>query len=194
MKKLYCFDFDGTITKHDTMFMFLKFYARKKFYIQFIRFIPLFVLVKLKLANTEKIKKSFIKSIIGGESKEKIEKSSNDFFSKNFPDIIRSKALEYIENVDRSDTDCFIVTASLDCWVKSFSEHFNMKLIATEARYENDVFTGDFQTNNCTGKEKVNRLMKVVEGKKYYKTVAFGDSQGDKEMLAWADESYYRKF
>ena len=30
MKKLYCFDFDGTITYKDTMFLYLKFYDSTK--------------------------------------------------------------------------------------------------------------------------------------------------------------------
>ena len=47
-KKLYCFDFDGTLTKRDTMFAFLKFYEPKKFYISFIKHIPLFIMLKLK--------------------------------------------------------------------------------------------------------------------------------------------------
>ena len=188
MKTLYCFDFDGTITKHDTMFMFLKFYAPQKYFIQFARFIPLFVLVKLKLATAEKIKMRFVNSIIGGESKEKIEMQSNAFFRKNYPAIIRENVIAFIDKIDRSDADCFIVTASLDCWVKPFSEHLNMKLIATEVRYENDVFMGSLQTKNCTGEEKVNRIMQAIVGKEYKKTVALGDSTGDKEMFEWVDE------
>ena len=60
MKKLYCFDFDGTLTYKDTMFMYLKFYDSTKYRIQFLRHVPLFILLKLKLAETEKVKKSFI--------------------------------------------------------------------------------------------------------------------------------------
>ena len=194
IKTLYCFDFDGTITKHDTMFMFLKFYSPKRFYIQFILFIPLFILARLKLADVEKVKKSFINSIIGGESREKIAIQSDAFFRKTSSVIFRKEALEFIEKIDRTATDCILVTASLDCWVKPFSDHLNMKLVATEARFENNLFTGDFKTKNCTGKEKVNRIKQVINGKHYDKIVAFGDSPGDKEMFAWADEYYYRYF
>ena len=188
---LYCFDFDGTITKHDTMFMFLKFYAPKKFFVQFIRFIPLFILVKIRLADAGKIKNGFINSIIGGESKEKIVFHSNEFFRRKYSKIFRKNMLEFIDGIDRSKTDCFIVTASLDCWVKPFSEHLNMRLIATEASYKNEVFTGDFKTKNCNGKEKVNRILQAIAGKEYSKTVAIGDSSGDKEMFEWADEHLF---
>ena len=77
MKKLYCFDFDGTLTYSDTMFLYLKFYNPSKFRIQFIKHIPLFILLKLNLLEAEKVKKSFISSILKGEKKEKIEKKQS---------------------------------------------------------------------------------------------------------------------
>ena len=66
MRKLYCFDFDGTLTHKDTMFLYLKFYDATKYRIQFVKHIPLFILLKLKLADAEKVKKSFIASILKG--------------------------------------------------------------------------------------------------------------------------------
>ena len=72
MKKLYLFDFDGTLTYKDTMFLYLQFYNEKKYFWNFLKHIPLFVLVKLHLANAEKVKKSFISSILKGEREEKI--------------------------------------------------------------------------------------------------------------------------
>lgn len=73
MKKLYCFDFDGTITTKDTMFLFLRFYNPGRYYFQFMRHVPLFVMMKLKLANTERVKKSFITSILKDEKQKKLE-------------------------------------------------------------------------------------------------------------------------
>ena len=114
MKKLYLFDFDGTLTYKDTMFLYLKFYNPSKFKLQFIKHIPLFILLKLKLADAEKVKKSFISSILKGERKAKIESKSKAFFDTNFPDIFRENALEFIKNIDRNTTECYIVSASLD--------------------------------------------------------------------------------
>ena len=57
MRKLYCFDFDGTLTHRDTMFLFLKFYDAKKFYFQFAKHTPLFILLKMGLLEAENVKK-----------------------------------------------------------------------------------------------------------------------------------------
>ena len=194
MKKLYFFDFDGTLTYKDTMFLYLKFYNSAKFNFQFLKHIPLFILLKLKLASAEKVKKSFISSILKGQSKTKIEEKSQQFFQKYYPEIIRENAIEFIQNIDREHTESYLVTASLDIWVKPFAEKFKMNLLATRAEFKNDIFTGNFVGNNCNGGEKVHRIKEAIQGKKFDKTIAFGDTSGDKEMLEWANESHFEFF
>ena len=194
MKKLYCFDFDGTLTYKDTMFLYLKFYNTSKFRIQFIKHIPLFTLLKLNLLDAEKVKKSFISSILKGQSKAKIEKKTQEFFDQYYPEIFRENALDFIKNIDYSQTDCYIVSASLDIWVKPFAEKFKMNLIATKAEFKNEVFTGNFVGKNCNGPEKVNRIKEEITGKKYDKTIAFGDTSGDQQMLDWANEGQFKFF
>lgn len=194
MKKLYCFDFDGTLTYKDTMFLFLKFYDKKKFYWQFAKHTPLFILLKLGLLEAEKVKKSLISGVLKGEKKEKIEMKAQKFFEKYYAEIFRKNALDFIENMDRENTESLIVSASLDIWVKPFAEKLNIKLLSTEAEFVNGIFTGNFATKNCNGQEKVNRIKKEIEGKKFDKIIAFGDTSGDKEMLAFANESHFKFF
>lgn len=194
MKKLYCFDFDGTITYKDTMFLFLRYYNPAKFRVQFIRHIPLFILLKLKLADTEKVKKSFIGSVLKGQLQSKIEEKAEKFFEENFPKIIRENALDFINNIDREHTHSLIVTASLDLWVKPFAEKLQMQLVSTQAEFKNGIFTGNFVGINCNGNEKLERIKKEISGHKYDKIIAFGDTSGDKAMLKWADEGHYRFF
>ena len=194
MKKLYLFDFDGTLTYKDTMFLFLKFYNPGKFYVEFAKHIPLFVLLKLKLADAEKVKKSFISAILKGERQTRIEQKAKEFFDRFHKDIIRANARDFIKNIDRNQTESYIVTASLDIWVKPFAELFGMKLLATRAEFENEIFTGNFIGKNCNGDEKRCRIEQEFAGRKFDKTIAFGDTAGDREMMAWADESQFEFF
>ncbi|MDQ1163045.1 phosphatidylglycerophosphatase C [Chryseobacterium sp. SORGH_AS 447] len=194
MKKLYCFDFDGTLTYKDTMFMYLKFYDPTKFRLQFLKHVPLFVLLKLRLAETEKVKKSFIGSILKGQTQEKIEKKSQQFFEAHYPKVVRENALDFIKNIDHENTQSLLVTASLDIWAKPFADAFNMKLLATQAEFKNGVFTGNFIGRNCNGNEKLARIQTEIRDKKYDKIIAFGDTSGDKPMLKWANEGHYQFF
>lgn len=194
MKKLYLFDFDGTLTHKDTMFLFLKFYSTRKFYLQFVKHIPLFILLKTGLADAEKVKKSFIASVLKGERKTSIQKKAHDFFEKHGNEILRENALEFIKKIDRAQTQSYIVTASLDIWVQPFADSLKMKLLATQAEFRNQIFTGNFVGKNCNGDEKRCRIENELAGKKFDKTLAFGDTQGDRQMMDWADESHYRFF
>ncbi|PXW12998.1 HAD superfamily hydrolase (TIGR01490 family) [Chryseobacterium sp. CBTAP 102] len=194
MKKLYCFDFDGTLTYKDTMFMYLKFYDSTKYRIQFLRHVPLFILLKLKLAETEKVKKSFIGSILRGQTQEKIEQKSKQFFEMHYPKIVRENALDFIKNIDRNNTQSLLVTASLDIWVKPFAEELKMELVSTRAEFKNGVFTGNFVGKNCNGNEKLVRIKEEINDSRYDKIIAFGDTSGDRPMLKWANEGHYQFF
>ncbi len=194
MKKLYCFDFDGTITKKDTMFSFLKFYNKRKFYLNFMKHLPFFIMLKLNLSEAERVKKNFVSSILKGEKETKIQQKAISFFEKNYPYILREKALNFIQNIDRNNSECYLVTASLDIWVKPFSEKLNLKLLSTQAKFEHGIYIGEFATKNCNGIEKVNRIKEVIKNQSFNKIIAFGDTSGDKEMLVWADEGHYKFF
>ena len=194
MKKLYCFDFDGTITKKDTMFSFLKFYNKRKFYLNFMKHLPFFIMLKLNLAEAERVKKNFVSSILKGEKEKNIQQKAASFFEENYPSILREKALNFIQNIDRNNSECYLVTASLDIWVKPFSEKLNLKLLSTQAKFEHGIYIGEFATKNCNGIEKVNRIKEVIKKQSFNKIIAFGDTSGDKEMLVWADEGHYKFF
>ena len=108
--------------------------------------------------------------------------------------MFRENALDFINNINRENTESYIVSASLDIWVKPFAEKFDMKLLSTEAEFQNDIFTGKFVGKNCNKEEKVNRIKLEIGDNKFDKIIAFGDTSGDKAMFKFANESHYRFF
>ena len=85
-----------------------------------------------------------------------------------------------------------IVSASIDNWVQPFFP--KVKIVGTQVEVENGLLTGRFLTKNCYGQEKVNRILAIYPNRREYKLIAFGDSEGDKELLAFADEAHYKPF
>ncbi|MHA6697530.1 HAD family hydrolase [Chryseobacterium sp. A301] len=194
MKKLYCFDFDGTLTKKDTLFLFLRSYNSSRYFWAYLKHLPLFFLLKIKLLEAQPVKRSFVNAVLKGEKKQKLEQAANAFFEEVYPSLIRDAALEFIESIPRESVDSVLVTASLDLWAQPFAKHWNMELLSTEMLYENGVYLGEFKTKNCNGKEKVNRLENFLENRKYDKVIAFGDSLGDQAMFRFASESHFKFF
>jgi len=116
------------------------------------------------------------------------------FFEENYPSLFRENALDFINNINRENTESYIVSASLDIWVKPFAEKFDMTLLATKAEFKDDIFTGKFIGKNCNKDEKVCRIEAELGDKKFDKIIAFGDTSGDKPMFKFANESHYRFF
>ncbi|MDR1876310.1 MAG: HAD-IB family hydrolase [Flavobacteriaceae bacterium] len=191
--KLYLFDFDGTITNKDTLFDFLQFSFPQKYTSAFIKFIPLFFLIKFKVLSAGRVKQKFISHFLKGKSKKEIENLAQHYFEARKNIILRPKALEYIKNLAH-EPHKYIVTASLGIWVKPFAKHLGLRLISTESDFDNDVFTGKFASPNCNYKEKVVRIIKEIQLTQFREVYAFGDSKGDKYMLELATTPHFRYF
>lgn len=193
-RNLYLFDFDGTLTKKDSLFDFLKFSFSSQYYQHFILFTPLFVLCKLHILDMGKVKEKFISSFLKGKSYVEINQIAQNYFKAKFPELIHLKADEYIKNVSNYN-DKFIVSASLDIWLKPFADHYGMGLICTKAKFDDKGnFTGKFASANCNKLEKKNRIEKEIDLTLYDEIIAFGDTSGDKAMFEIATKSYFKHF
>ncbi len=192
--RLYLFDFDGTISKSDSMFDFLKtIHGLPYFYFLLFKAVPIFVCYKLKIINKDKFKDSFLMIFLSKFSFSKLEIISNDF-SFLYEKKLKSSAIKYINNLKKDkNNEIIIVTASLDIWIKPIAEKLGIKFISTKASFNNNLYNG-IKGKNCWGKEKVNRIKLAYNLKKYNEIHAFGDSEGDFEMLNIANYKNFRFF
>ena len=96
-------------------------------------------------------------------------------------------------NLEATSLD--VVTASPTIVVRPFAEILGAdELIGTELAYDDeDRVTGAFATPNCRGPEKVVRL-EARFGPGLRLEAAYGDTAGDREMLAIAENPGYRVF
>jgi len=67
-------------------------------------------------------------------------------------------------------------------------------LISTEIEVVDDRLTGRLACENCYGPEKVKRIHLLLSLRDYDPIYAYGDSTGDKEMLALTKHSHYKHF
>ena len=193
-RKLYLFDFDGTLTKKDSLFDFLKFSFPSKYFRHFILFIPLFILARLKILDPGDVKEKLISSFLKGKSAYEIAQLAQNYFDANHQNIIFTEADKYIKNLSDYN-DKYLVSASLDIWLKPFSDYYGMGLICTKAQFdENGYFTGKFATSNCNYQEKKKRIEDEIDLSFYDEVIAFGDTEGDEIMFSLATKSYLKFF
>lgn len=198
-KKIYCFDFDGTLTTSDTLLEFIKYAkGRGRFLMVFLMYSPLLVLMKLHLYPNWKAKQQIFAHLFAGMRIEKFDALCRDFAEES-QHLLRPKGITLVHEALVAGAQVFIVSASIDNWVRPFFDIRNLKgvqVLGTQIEVEDGKLTGNFKSNNCYGKEKVHRIAEVLKSfeRSEYEIEAFGDSRGDKEMLAFADKGHFKPF
>lgn len=198
-KKIYCFDFDGTLTTSDTLLEFIKYAkGRGRFLMVFLMYSPLLVLMKLHLYPNWKAKQQIFAHLFAGMRIEKFDALCRGFAEES-QHLLRPKGITLMHEALVAGAQVFIVSASIDNWVRPFFDIRNLKgvqVLGTQIEVEDGKLTGNFKSNNCYGKEKVHRIAEVLKSfeRSEYEIEAFGDSRGDKEMLAFADKGHFKPF
>ena len=198
-KKLYCFDFDGTLTTSDTLLEFIKYAkGRGRFLMVFLMYSPLLVMMKLHLYPNWKAKQQIFAHLFAGMRIEKFDALCRGFAEES-QHLLRPKGITLMHEALVAGAQVFIVSASIDNWVRPFFDIRNLKgvqVLGTQIEVEDGKLTGRFKSNNCYGKEKVHRIAEVLKSfeRSEYEIEAFGDSRGDKEMLAFADKGHFKPF
>ena len=198
-KKIYCFDFDGTLTTSDTLLEFIKYAkGRGRFLMVFLMYSPLLVLMKLHLYPNWKAKQQIFAHLFAGMHIEKFDALCRGFAEES-QHLLRPKGITLMHEALVAGAQVFIVSASIDNWVRPFFDIRNLKgvqVLGTQIEVEDGKLTGNFKSNNCYGKEKVHRIAEALKSfeRSEYEIEAFGDSRGDKEMLAFADKGHFKPF
>lgn len=198
-KKIYCFDFDGTLTTSDTLLEFIKYAkGRGRFLMVFLMYSPLLVMMKLHLYPNWKAKQQIFAHLFAGMRIEKFDALCRGFAEES-QHLLRPKGITLVHEALVAGAQVFIVSASIDNWVRPFFDIRNLKgvqVLGTQIEVEDGKLTGNFKSNNCYGKGKVLRIAEALKSfeRSEYEIEAFGDSRGDKEMLAFADKGHFKPF
>ncbi len=204
-KKIYLFDFDGTLTSADTLLEFIRYACgRRRFYMGFALFSPLLVLMKLRLYPNYRAKERLFAWFFRGMSVDEFDTVCRRFAHHN-QRLLRLKAIDKLRQLFHYNETVCVVSASIDNWVRPFFDNIakasrsDLRVIGTEVEADTQgILTGRFRTPNCYGKEKVRRViaeMPMLEKQRdEYLVVAYGDSRGDRELLEFADESHFKPF
>lgn len=193
--KLALFDFDGTLTRKDSLFELIKFiHGKKHFYKGLLILSPYLFLFQLKVIPNWKAKEKVLTYFFKGMSLDIFQNYCNRFASEIIPVLLREDAMWALKQFKDHGTRIVIVTASAENWVMPWCSMENIACIATHLEIKDGRVTGKIEGQNCHGKEKVNRIKKTIDLSKYNKIYAFGDSKGDLQMLQLATNPYYKSF
>ena len=192
---LALFDFDGTITKKDSFFEFIKYYkGLRRFYTGIIILSPFLFLYKVGIIKNWWTKELVFTYFFQNEPYYVFKKRCKEFSSNVIPELINPAALVSIKNHIKNDDRVIIVTASFEDTLIDWCESMQLELVGTKILIKDGLVTGKIEGKNCYGIEKVTRLNQHIDLSKFSEIYAYGDSHGDLPMLELADHKFYRSF
>lgn len=180
------FDFDGTISRRDTLVPFLRrFRGLPRFAGAFFRGVP-------ALGGPERreaYKAAVFHRLLAGVPAEDLEAAALAY-GRELPTRFRPDIVERIRWHQDEGHEVVIVSASLRAYLDPVVEHLGLNgVCAVELEVAGDGrLTGRMAGRNCRGPEKVARLTEWLGGDEPERLWAYGNSTGDRELLAAAHE------
>ncbi len=191
------FDFDGTLTFHDTLLPFLKFvkgiYQTSYGLLRCLPYLP------LGLADSryrQRAKESVLSHTIGGMNINTLKQKGEEYAQKMLDSRVRPEARKKLLWHRNQGHRCILISATLDVYLEPWARQAGFQdLICSRLEVNSDnTVSGKLRGLNCWGEEKASRLLQLLGPQKNYTLYAYGDSRGDKELLDFADYPFYRKF
>ncbi|MHB8530562.1 MAG: HAD-IB family hydrolase [Caulobacteraceae bacterium] len=194
-RPLVAFDFDGTLTTRDSFRDFLAWRGGPVRYgLGVARLAPALAEFALR-RDRQRLKEATTKVFLAGVAKDDLAAEAARYAAERSGALLRPDALACWKRWQAAGARLLIVTASPETIVAPFAHGLDAwRLIGTRLAFDGrGRVTGGFEGANCRGPEKVRRLRAEL-GVDVRLKAAYGDSDGDAEMLQLAEERGYRTF
>ena len=191
------FDFDGTLTRRDTLLPFL---AKGLGWVQFgwlmFRSAPWLLAFALRLLPNHVAKAKLLRNAFAGRSVVEVDRWTVRWLP-GLASQWRPDALAQLIAHQRAGHLCVMVSASPDVYLKQAAQSLGFDaLLCTEMAVCQGVLSGEMRTPNCHGEQKSLRLLQWLVGQglslECISLHAYGDTPGDHPMLRLANRACYR--
>lgn len=187
------FDFDGTITTRDSLLELLRFnQGNIKFILNIIPEIPFFLLYLIGLYTRQQIKERLLTRFFQGVPYGDFQSICETFVQERLDAIVRPEALRRIKWHLNHKHRLILISANLDTYLSPWAKRHGFEIaICSRVATDQGVISGKLDGMNCWGQEKATRLLNYLGPKETFILYGYGDSKGDKELLALSDFACY---
>jgi phosphatidylglycerophosphatase C len=194
-RPIVAFDFDGTLTAKDSYTAFLAWNAGAWGYAAGLARLAPAALSYLAHRDRGRLKAAATRLFLRGLSRNEIDRRARQFAQETWSDMMRPDAIRTWDGWRARGAEIVIVTASPEPVIAPFAARLGAdRLIGTRMAFDaEDRVSGGFVGPNCRAQAKVDRLREAY-GPELRLAAAYGDSSGDTEMLAIADEKGFKVF
>lgn len=192
---IVAFDFDGTLTVRDSFTAFLRWRAGAGGWWSGLARMAPDLAAYIGHQDRGRLKAASVREFLKGTPRTQLQADAEAFAGQVWPGFLRYDALACWKDWGARGAYRVIVTASPETTVAPFARRLEAEaLLGTQLAFDaDDRVTGSFASPNCRAAEKVRRL-RAAFGDDMRLAAAYGDTTGDTEMLAFADEAGFRRF
>lgn len=202
-RRIAAFDFDGTLSRRDTLVPFLVLAAgRPRFGRACAQLGLLGARRRLPALDRDALKAELIRLLFTGRSEDDLRHLGELYARDLLSDQLRPEVLRRLEQHREADHEVLFVSASLVYYLEPLAESLGVQhVIAVEPAVSNGRLTGELARPNVRAEQKAVRLREwlgdaalgtpehgPLEGIEVW---AYGNSSGDHELLAMADHRYW---
>ena len=190
MRHIAAFDFDKTLSNRDNLTPFLRrVIGTRRLAATFAMTSPLLVRAALMDNKRDAAKAAVLRRVLGGRSLTDLVPVADGFAAAVVEHHLRPEALERVTWHRDQGHELVIVSASLALYLQPIA-----RLLGFDAALGTDMvvgsdgrLTGELASPNVRRDEKVRRLDAWLGSDHNVELWAYGDSGGDRELLARAD-------
>jgi phosphatidylglycerophosphatase C len=193
-RPIAAFDVDGTLTWADSYLLFLRFVAgRFGFVVKMVQLIPIFIAYRVGAVPRSAVKEKTLTVFLAGMSAADYLARCRAFAQMIYPIIARPDALVRLRAHVGVRDEVALVSASLRDYLAVWAEDLRVEhVLATEIEIVNGRLTGRLLGDNCWGPGKLAAIRAAFGTAPL--VAAYGDTRGDQEMLAAAQNPGFRIF
>jgi phosphatidylglycerophosphatase C len=190
------FDFDGTLTRRDSLFPFLAYVVGiGPFLLGLLLLVPAMLAYAFKRIPNWVLKERFLTYFLAGREERAFFYQAETFALTVVPKLLRPETLACLRWHQAQGHPTFLVSASMEAYLQPWAASVGIDhVLGTQIEVRHQRLTGKLLSKNCYGPEKVARLQAKLGDLNAYCIYAYGDSKGDRDMLQIATHSQYRKF
>ena len=191
------FDVDGTLTTRDCVVPFMRRVTGARRIATRLGVRPDRALPTLVRRDRDRLKSLAAAAAFRGLSDESVRRQAEPFARHVHDHWLRPDVLDVFRRHGDDGHRRVLVSASFAVYLQPLAELIGADaVLATRLHVTDDgILSGALDGPNCRGPEKVRRLHEWLDrdlgGRGSVRVVAYGDSSGDRELLADADEAHW---
>lgn len=190
---LALFDFDGTITTHETMPDFIRRSVnRRRLLLGHFLLGPLVIGYKLGLVSGVTVRRAIVRFSYSGHSLAALEAAGRDFARNYLPNVLRQEAMQRIAWHKAQGHKVVVVSGGLEAYLAPWCSEHELELICSSLQHHNGILTGRYLGEQCVLAEKPRRVRERYDLESCSTVYAYGDTPEDHDLLGIASKRYYR--